>query len=244
VHRWTCVGLLFACLLAAPGESAAAERVLRGRVVGADGKGVAGASVALAWTTAPSGTRPLGGALTDLEGRFELAFAPGGEVVVLLAYDLEVSRGGLEVVAPDELGRARTITLAPLVRVAGELSTEGGTSYPADGLCWVRDADHSACLLRVTPDKGKFDFALPPGRYVLTAQSPGRETPPRALDLAPGSAPTQLGRFDLPAYEGRVKPGGVAPPLSHREASPELEALLEDRHFPGRWTLLYFWAHT
>jgi hypothetical protein len=244
VSRWVGVIALLGCLLAARGVSEAAERVLRGRVVDADGKGVAGASVALAWTTAPSGTMPLGGALTDLEGRFELTFAPGGEAAVLLAYDLKVTRGGTDVVQPGDAGRERTITLVPLVRVTGELSTDGGKAYPANGMCWVRDAEHSACLLRVTPDKGKFDLALPPGRYVLAAQAPGREAPPRTLELAAGAAPLQLGRLEVPAYEGRVRPGGVAPPIVFREASPALQQLLRDRHVPGRWTLLYFWDHT
>lgn len=240
------VGVLaaLACLSAVPRSGEAAERTLRGRVVAADGKGVAGASVALAWTVDGMGTRPLAGALTDAEGRFELAFAPGGQATTLLAYDLGITRGALAVVAPTEVGREQRLALAPLVRVAGELSTEGGKFYPASGLCWVRDEARAACLLRVEPDKGKFAFALPPGRYVLSAQAPGRQTPSRPLELVAGAAPTLLGKIDLATHEGRVPSGGVAPPVVYREGSPVLEPLLRDRHFPGRWTLLYFWDHT
>ena len=231
-------------LLGLPPFADGAERTLRGRVVDAEGKGVAGIEVATAWTIDAGGATPRKGVKTDADGRFSLPRPSSDSEVTVVAYDAARARGAIVAIDPKAVANEPSLSLAPTVRVTGALSAVEGKHYPADGVCFVATAKDRAYPIRVEPEKGKFSAPLPPGSYVLTAQAPGRRTQSIDVVVAAGKPELALAKLELQDHDGRVEIGDLAPPIRVKVGHPRLDETLEASHFPDRWTLFYFWDFT
>ena len=236
--------VLLVSLIALPRFADGAERTLRGRVVDGDGHGVAAIEVATAWTMNASGAKPRKGVTTDADGRFSLSCPSTGSAVAVVAYDASRTHGAFVTVDPAALSKEQSLSLAPTVRVTGELSADDGKYYPADCVCFVAPAVERAFAIRVEPDKGKFSVPLPPGKYVVDAQAPGRKAQSIDVVVAGGKPELALAKLDLKKHEGRIEVGDLAPPIRLKVGHPALDATLTAGHFPDRWTLFYFWDFT
>ncbi|MDJ0975113.1 MAG: carboxypeptidase-like regulatory domain-containing protein [Planctomycetota bacterium] len=225
------------------GEATAGSRTVRGRILDAEGKPVAGVIVASAWTVSAEGARPIQGVTTDARGRFALYREIGSHPLSLLALDPKGESGALISIRSTDVSLEHEATLVPCLVVEGKLSTEGGKYYPAVASAWVAPAATRAPLLRLEPTKGKYTFWLPPGGYELTAQALGQASVRVAVTLRAGEPKRTLEEIDLPDREGRIREGGIAPPIVYGEATASAARALEGEHFPRRWTLCFFWAH-
>lgn len=236
--------VLLLSLIGLPRFADASERTLRGRVVDAEGHGVAAIDVATSWTIGTGGAKPRRGTTTDAEGRFALSCSNADSPVVVVAYDASRARGAFVAIASKALASETSISLAATVEVTGKLSTEQGKYYPASGVCFIALAAERSFSLRVEPENGKFSIPLPPGAYVLSAGAPARATQTVDVVVAAGKPGIALATIDLKTRESGVEVGDLAPPIRLRVGHPMLDAALAASHFPDRWTLFYFWDVT
>ena len=121
------------------------EAEIRGRVVDAQGRPVAGVHVADHWgrqstKTNPDGSlqhdpeaafHPWGGDTSDVEGRFTLPVEFRGQPLAAFAMDVDRHLGGIAVVNPTAQPEAVEIRLGPTVRLRGEVACAdlGKTPY-------------------------------------------------------------------------------------------------------------------
>jgi protocatechuate 3,4-dioxygenase beta subunit len=183
----------------------------------------------------PSGAgRALGttrGTVADREGRFTIDdLIPG-------RYRVEVAHGGAEplrsdefVLAPGDRRDVGKLALHPGFPVTGRVVDEGGN--PIEGARVVVASGGasaaSAGLLAVSDAAGNFAFALPAGRYLLSANASGRGTAQAAVSVAAGASPPALQIKLLRAeatLEGLVRDDGGRPLARARLAVWPADAL-------------------
>ena len=229
-------------LVFAASHAAAGEHHIQGRIVDGDGNGVANIGVASAWTKTAKGLVPLEGVETDSEGRFSILREADARGVLLLALDSDGRRGALIEISRKRLAEEATITLRDCVTVKGSLQVGGTEFYPAGAVVWMSAGSPSTPVLRIEPDKSKFECRLPPGSYELTAQGSGLTPVRKSVPLHAINQPKDFGKLVLPKHRGRVATGALAPPIVYAEASYFVLDSLRRYHFPRKLTLCYFWA--
>jgi len=236
------VGLVAAAALSR--DASADDRTVTGRVVDEAGAPVADAEVAVAWTADAKGVRALQGSKTDADGRFSVTFPFVGEPFAAIAYDGPRKRAAAFRVERAALDQRALVTLAPTTTVEGDVLADGGTTYPAHAVVWLAPLPRSGCLVRVDPEKGRYSFPAPRGRHRLTVTAPQHAAKSAEVEVgaAEGGKPLSIGSGALEKTTGRVETGRVAPPVEGADAAPELVSMLGARHFPARWTLVYFWG--
>jgi len=159
---------------------------LRGRVLAADGRPVAGSEV-----RALSDRTVLATVVADEEGAFRIGPLRPGEILLVarsggLASDVE---GPIPLAPGEELG-GLTLHLAPGGSLAGRI-LDAETAAPLEGA-----AVRAAGLLSRTDALGRFAFeGLTPGEIVLQVRAEGYE--PRDERLSIGSGPTSGVEFRL-----------------------------------------------
>ena len=239
-------GVLLVCALALVPlrRAAAAERVLHGRIVDAEGRGVAAVEVATGWTLSTTGAKALAGVKTDAEGRFALPLSRVASDFAVVAYDASRARGAFVAIDPGSLAKEQVLTLVPTVRVSGSLSSKEGKYYPAGGVLFVAPAVGHTYVLRLETTEGKFAAPLPAGTYRMDSMAPGRKPITGTLDVPSGKPTLELEKVDLKDRDGGAEVGELAPPIRVKESHPTLDAALVAGHFPDRWTLFYFWDVT
>lgn len=234
-------------LLAAASFAEASEVTVYGRVLDEEGRGVEGAEIASAWVADATGLRPLEGATvvrTGEGGRWSASVTWRSGPATFLVYDGERARGAVLTVDPSDRTREHDVALTRTTRVETEVSVEEGKFYPAGAVGWLAPLPRSECLVRVEPDKGRVAIPAPPGKHEFTVLAPGREGRRVEIDVAASKAPLSVAKIDLAKSDGLPPVGSLPPPIRYTEASGGLDSMLEGRHFPARWTLLYFWDHT
>ena len=161
-------------------------RVLSGRVLGEDGKPVAGALVAVI-PAEPVLELLRAQALetTDAEGRFHFTLAPGRYTFSVTALGLTAGSSGLVTVESSNQAPA------PEVKLGAEGFVLSGSVIGADGHmapdAIVRalpyDDDTLGALYVRADTQGTYVIKLPPGRYGVLAEAPGQEMRPRGVRL-------------------------------------------------------------
>jgi hypothetical protein len=145
----------------------------------------------------PSGAgRALGttrAAVADRTGHFEVGdLVPG-------RYHVEIARAGTEpfrseelALAPGERRELGALSLRPGIPFEGRVVDEGGIAIEGARVTIEGARGDPSSVFAVSDGGGHFAFALPAGRYQLTASAPGRGAAHRAVDIAGASAPAPL----------------------------------------------------
>lgn len=245
-----------AALLAAGVTSALAGetrdvRHVHGRVVDESGRPVAGVQVGTHWTTT-------GGAMTpqwksdaymqerltvrsDDQGRFDGPLYFDGRPLALLAIDVESRRGGTAILNPNALEDEFTLTIAPLVRLTGEVRI--ALPLLADNTVRAFVFDPRAPIAvasAVIEGEGEWELFLPPGRAKLSLVAAELERAEIELDLAAehvNTGPVTLQPTALAKLYGQEPP-----PWTITEARG-LDAGVQIADFKGKWLLIETWSY-
>lgn len=240
---WKRLSLLLVVLSCGLSQAHAAERVVRGRILDPGGKGVAGVEVSHAWTADNGSVTALRSTKTAPDGSYRFVLRSLEPVAGLLAYTADRKQAArIELPDTDSQGVVEA-TLQPCTQLKTRLMAKGGEFYVGRGTGWITLTSAGHPVVRVKPEKGACSVPLPPGKFVFHATSPGDQTIARAVQVDGKQPELDIGMFDLVATDACVQKGALPPPFVWADAVPELPRLLEDQHFPDRWTLCYFWAH-
>ena len=205
-----------------------------------------------------------------LEGRFNFT-VDGGPREAVFAVDKRHERGGIVLVEQSEADKPVTITMAPLVRVTGEVycSEAGKTPEWTSAQVYIPDGKGNHTKLMICGSfRGKFSFLLPPGNYDLDVQSSSPNarirTPKQHTDKNTATdLPARGIRFEIPRGKATLDLGVIDVVLPrdkdgnprditqfYGKEPPELEITdargvpktVKLADFRGKWVLLEFWA--
>ncbi len=286
--------LAVAILLTGPARTVRADEAkvkIQGRVVDSEENPVANADVTTYWSangvprdrlkelldkkdvkalwSHEGDMRPWGDpVVTDANGRFEAAVNSAD--IKVLAINKQRTQGGIGRFDTSHSGREVVIRLQPLIRVQGTLEIAGTGRKP----------EWSAAMISLAFDpkfplgryrlavcgsfQGRFDFLLPPGRYLLFANSDSEDAasaktfPEVDIELRGDERNVDLGVVKMAVLpttpelvlqkkdDGSWKPladrfGQNAPPLDFNDVRgvPEDFRLTD---LKGKWVVVYFWG--
>ena len=228
--RGTCILLLMVASVAAQ------EKVtIRGKVVDADGKPVAGATVATMWDH----NNPLGGVVTDAQGCFELpADYYGRGSIGVLVMDKEHERGAVSLYSAASFEDERELTLEKLVKVSAKFSCkELGTPPPWMNV-YAYAQPGNARVAQYDSTKAEFSMLLPPGDYKINMYGSDVRDRNEALFLEEDK---DFGTIDLAATNLAKLYGKPAPAIkvtAARGVKPEVQF----KDYKGRYLLVEFWG--
>ncbi len=221
------------------------NKTIRGRVVDAGGRPLAGVDVGSHWISqGKQGLRPVVGVVkTDSQGEFkvELAFYYGRSQA-LLALDAGRKHGAIATIGPKSTDQPLVFTMSPLVHVHGKYTCKelGPPVGWTNTMMMAMPAN--VRIEESMSDASNFSILLPPGKYKLQGYG-GQDVKGigRDLTLTADKLDVDLGEVDLAAAP-LAKLKGKEPPALHvtdaRGASKDVK--LSD--YKGKWVALEFWG--
>jgi hypothetical protein len=214
----------------------AQEKVsIQGKVLDADGAPVAGAVVAAMW----DGESPLGGVVTDAEGRFDLpADYYGRGSIGVIVMDKEKTRGVTSIFSAQSFGKERELTIEKLAKVRGKFTCNELGSAPSWTNVYVYAQPGNARVAQCDSNKAEFAFLLPPGDYKIHMY--GSDVKDRTEELFL-EEDKDFGTVDLAATNLAKLYGKPAPAIkvtAARGVKPDIQ--LKD--YKGRFLLVEFWG--
>jgi len=214
------------------------EVVIKGRVVDAAGKPVAGADVSTLWLEG----QPSGGVQTDSDGRFELpAKAYNNRPVAIMVQDKGRKRGIISRFSSASFGKERKLELEKLVKVSGSfVSRELGEKVSWSNV-YVNVIPGRIRVARYMSDEAKFEFLLPSGefQFYMYGTDVKKKTVERFIESDEGDV--KFGKVDLPATEIAKLYGKKAPAL-HVTAARGVKQNVRWKDFRGKYVILEFWG--
>jgi thiol-disulfide isomerase/thioredoxin len=225
------------------GDAATVVKV-KGQVVDAKGKPVAGARVATWWfadqSEALKSERPA--ARCDAEGRFSLELELDRRDAVLTAVDATGTLGGLAIVSAKAPQNPLRIQLAPLAEVHAHFASENPSLALMETYATVLLYSGK---LQVGVAGGhwrssKFSMKLPAGRYTLQGGSDDRHArDEREITLEPGKRVDLEIKLPLSTI-GRLY--GKPAPAWHFADARGVPKDVQPSSFKGKWVVLEFWG--
>jgi hypothetical protein len=204
------------------------------------------ASLAESWWVHDGAMIPQDGFSTD-DGRFRGSIEVHGqpEEITLLALDQSREQAALVSWNPARAAEPLEVRLQPAVRVTGSYRTDAGDIPP-----WTNtyvevvlpDGARPPRVAECQSKEGRFEFRLPPGKYLLEGYGTDTTHVDLEIELGPDAAERDLGVIELPLSIIARNVGKQAMPwrLTDARGLP-VEATLSD--FRGKWVLLEFWGH-
>jgi hypothetical protein len=221
---------------------------VRGKVVDAQGKPVAGAVVSPFWVRSSNSQgsakgilAPTDAASTDRDGTFTTELRLYGRDGALLAMDRDRKLGGLATVRANATDQPVTITLGPLARVHGAFSCNDLKAAPKWTNVYIMTREGRARVAMNDSEEARFDLMLPAGAYEVYAYGSDVDSVRKAVAIEPGKAELDLGTIDLPATI-IAKHTGKAPPAWHVTDARGVKKDVTLSDFRGKWVLLEFWG--
>lgn len=249
------VGWIALIVCAALGGSLCAQEgtIVKGTVVDAAGKPVAGADVANFWIAgegavksllgfggAPSMT-PFGNAKSDGAGQFAVKVDFYGRPQAVMALDKERNRGGVAVVEAAKATSPVTIKLAPLVTVQGKFACPDLDRRPPWTNVYMSLLPGGIRVVQCSSNNASFAFKLPPGKYQFWGYGSDVEGIVKELELKAAAPMLDLKTIDLP---GSIiaKHVGKAPPVWNVTDARGVNKNVGLADFKGKWVLIEFWG--
>jgi hypothetical protein len=227
--RWT---VLLAGFLALATAVRADGVTIRGRVVDADGKPVAGAEVAPGWLAEGDRMVANRGVKADAEGKFE--YAAPRLPFPLMAITPDGRQGAFRGIPDGAAAADVELKVEALVTVRGKIRLEDDAFALGNGIAiLVRDGfGFAGCRTR----SGDFAIRVPAGEYVLVAQADDAQGAERPFTL---SSDLDLGEIAMPLTALARSYGKDAPAVTGVDRSGKAVTLAD---FRGKWVLLEFWG--
>lgn len=242
---------LFLCSASAWGQDGHGVRVLRGRVVDAEGKPVAGVLVGGQIGMDDDATDPAAEAKlkmtsvkSDAEGKFSIERTFHGMPTELVARHEATQRGGYAIVDPKNADKPVEIKIGKLVRLHGLINCKDDPN---------RKVEQTFAILMIgngparygyfQSNHARFDMLVPPGDYTMLVGGEGPD-----YDMITGLVTINDNQDDLDQrtisipLKGIVKlKGKPAPKLSIVDArgAPKTVQVAD---YKGKWVLIYFWG--
>ncbi|MDR3621898.1 MAG: redoxin domain-containing protein [Paludisphaera borealis] len=243
---------------------------VQGRVLGPDGKPVAGAKVASFWMVdeMTGDQKSYNDATTDADGRFQLKVENYGQDFALMALDAPKKHGGLAVLGAKGSDAPVEIRLAPAVRVHGKFeSKELGVAPPWTNV-YVNLGPNAVLALKPGSKekesffakakslimsrsirlvgnsslKAEFSMILPTGEYELNAYGSDVRGTRKNVVLRAEQPDLDLGAIDLPATVVAMHKGKEPPAWTVADARNVKKGVtLAD--YRGKWVLVDFWGY-
>ncbi len=250
---WT--ALFFVCSAPSWGQDQAVygTRMIRGRVVDADGKPVAGVlvggQVGLDEDTADPAAAPrfsMRSVKTDAEGKFAIERTFHGAPSELIARDEATKRGGFVIVDPKNAGKPVEISIGKLVRLRGVIDCKDDTKrkvLQSFAILFMGKELGSARHGYFASNHQRFDMLVPPGDYSLMVGGEGGDYVDviRRITIKPYETDVDLGTISLP-LKAIVKLKGKPAPRLHVLEARGVPKTVQVADYKGKWVLLYFWG--
>ncbi len=221
------------------------NKTIRGRVVDAGGRPLAGVDVGSHWISqGKQGLRPVAVvAKTDAQGEFkvELAFYYGRSQA-WLALDAGCKHGAIATVGPESTDEPLVFTMSPLVHVHGKYTCKELGTLVGWTNTMMMAMPANVRIEESMYDALNFSILLPAGKYKLQEYG-GQDVKGigRDLTLITDKLDVDLGEVDLAAAP-LAKLKGKEPPALQvtgaRGASKDVK--LSD--YKGKWVALEFWG--
>ena len=187
------------------------EVVIKGLVVDANGKPVAGAHVATFWLEG----NPSGGVQTDTDGRFELPTKTfNNRPVAIMVQDKERKRGIISRFSTASFGKERKLELEKLVKITGSLASKELGEKITWSNVYVNVIPGRMRVSRYMSDEATFEFLLPSGDFQFHMY--GTDVKAKNIDrfIDSDEGDVKFGKIDLAATEIAKLYNKKAPPLN------------------------------
>ncbi|MFG0283308.1 MAG: hypothetical protein ACF8R7_02705 [Phycisphaerales bacterium JB039] len=228
-----------ACLtLTAP---ALAEPVT-GRVVDAAGRPVAGAEVATFWSFTPDGAAAYNSATTGDTGAFNLDVSFYNRPTAIMALSADRATGGLIVVDPADAAAQQTITLGPLVEVAGDFYCPEFEAKPTWTNVYMSVMPGRMRIASSMSEEAEFTFSLPPGEYEFWGYGRDVQNLRKTVTLSADEPAIDMGTVDLEATI-IARHYGKAPPAINVTEARGADADVKLADYRNQWLLVEFWGY-
>jgi len=228
-------------MLFAAATTLAAEVEIKGKVVDAEGKPVAGVEVATFWDSGPQGMAGVRGATTDAAGAFSLTAENYGRTLALLALGKDRKLGATSFVRADATGEEQELRLEPTVTLSGRFTCSDLQAAPPWTMVYVMLDPGGIRVAQCSSMAADFSFVLPSGDYKFhmygtDVQGRGDE---RFVEGTEGAI--DFGAIDLRATTIAKLYGKPPPPWKVTDARGVGKDATPAK-FKGKWLLLEFWG--
>jgi len=235
------IAVLALAATAVLGVARAEDLTVKGKVVDAAGRPVAGAEVASFWTAHEGAMRPHNGATTDADGHFTLKAAFWGRPVAVLVLDKDRKTGGLFTVDKASAAREATVKLEPLVRVKGDFTSKELDHKPRWTNVLLTTPKDRAQFLQCSSQQAAFSFLVPPGTYQFWGYGTDIKDDRRELTVQADQPELDLKTIDVPATVIALHKG-KAPPAWKVTDARGVKKDVTPADFKGKWVLVEFWG--
>ncbi|MCC6739633.1 MAG: hypothetical protein IT452_11365 [Planctomycetia bacterium] len=234
--RWFLpVLVLSAAALAVRAEEAT---VLRGRVVDADARGVAGVDIGDNWQLGPD-SRPYSGLRTGEDGSFEIALRYFRPPVALLAMDAKRERGAAVVVTAESAKEPLVLVLAPTAEVKGELACEDPEVSPVGSS--VQWQFGKARIGNLHATSAAWSVRLPPGPWGFWTYHPDTAPLSKSFDVPADGTALDLGKLPVAPNALATLRGKPFPDWKVSDARG-VDKSVQPSSYKGKWLLVEFWG--
>jgi hypothetical protein len=228
-------------LLLMAGTARAQDGVaVKGTVVDADGKPVAGVEVANFWIGKGGAMTAYGGVKTDADGKFSVKVPEWMPEPAILAISGDRKTGAVATFKPKESTDLPAMKLAPLVKVSGQFESKELGRKPPWTNVYVNTLKN-ARMIQSDSKKAEFVFLLPPGKYKFNGYGQDVKGINREIEVPADKSELDLGTIDLPATE-IAKHVGKEPPAWNVTDARGLSKAVTLADLKGKWVLIEFWG--
>ncbi|MCE9584018.1 MAG: hypothetical protein K8T20_16155 [Planctomycetes bacterium] len=218
--------------------ASAADTILTGTVVDADGKPVAGAEVGSNWQFGDE-TRAYDAVKTAEDGTFSLTIRYYHPPTAILAMDAAHERGAAVVVVEADAVKPQALTLAPLVTVKGTFACTDPTVTPnLTSVQW--QFGKARCGNAYATEPG-WSVKLPPGAWGFWIYNPELGPFTKEFEIPSGGKELDLGVLKvaptfLSGFYGKELPKWKVSDARGAEKTVQIS------DFKGKWVLVEFWG--
>lgn len=229
---------LGAAFLLLAASAAPAETTIKGTVVDADGKPVAGADVGTNWDLGMD-AKPYDGVKTADDGTFALTLKYYSPPAALLAMDAARGTGAAVVVASDDAAKPQTLRLAPLVPVKGEFAcTDETVSIAGISIQWQVGKARAGNLYTT---ETKWSAKLPPGAWSFWTFNNDLAPFARDFDIGADAKDVDLGTMKIAPATLTTLQGKPFPDWKV-SAARGVDKAVQPKDYKGKWLLVEFWG--
>lgn len=227
-----------ATLLAAAVARADDPVVLKGTVVDADGKGVAGVDIGDNWQLGKQ-CRAYSDKRTGEDGTFEITLRYFHPPIALLAMDEKRERGAAMVISADEAKNPVVLKLGPMSPVRGEFTCADKDISPAgSSVQWQFGAARIGNLHAV---ETKWEVRLPAGEWRFWTYHPDTAAFIRNVVVPADGKEVDLGKLEVTPNTLATLRGKLFPDWKVSDARG-VGKDVQPSDYKGKWLLVEFWG--